>query len=249
MVPLINEALGSSEVQVQKIADSTQVIFKTRSLELSEREAFADVFIENYSIEESAISYQNVSETISKEMTSDAIWAVVIAVALMLIYIWFRFSDFSFASSAIIALVHDILVVITCYALLRISVGSTFIAVMLTILGYSINDTIVTFDRIRENMKSRPKVTQAELTEIANKSITQTLSRSINTSLTTFVMVLLLYILGVTSIRDFALPLMVGVISGTYSSICIATELWFEMKIRQKSSSEVKKKNKAKKPA
>ena len=249
MVPLINEALGSSEVQVQKIADSTQVIFKTRSLELSEREAFADVFIENYSIEESAISYQNVSETISKEMTSDAIWAVVIAVALMLIYIWFRFSDFSFASSAIIALVHDILVVITCYALLRISVGSTFIAVMLTILGYSINDTIVTFDRIRENMKSRPKVTQAELTEIANKSITQTLSRSINTSLTTFVMVLLLYILGVTSIRDFALPLMVGVISGTYSSICIATELWFEMKIRQKSSNEVKKKNKAKKPA
>lgn len=249
MVPMINEALGSSEVQVQKIADSTQVIFKTRSLELSEREAFADVFIENYSIEESAISYQNVSETISKEMTSDAIWAVVIAVALMLIYIWFRFSDFSFASSAIIALVHDILVVITCYALLRISVGSTFIAVMLTILGYSINDTIVTFDRIRENMKSRPKVTQAELTEIANKSITQTLSRSINTSLTTFVMVLLLYILGVTSIRDFALPLMVGVISGTYSSICIATELWFEMKIRQKSSSEVKKKNKAKKPA
>ncbi len=249
MVPMINEALGSSEVQVQKIADSTQVIFKTRSLELSEREAFADVFIENYSIEESAISYQNVSETISKEMTSDAIWAVVIAVALMLIYIWFRFSDFSFASSAIIALVHDILVVITCYALLRISVGSTFIAVMLTILGYSINDTIVTFDRIRENMKSRPKVTQAELTEIANKSITQTLSRSINTSLTTFVMVLLLYILGVTSIRDFALPLMVGVISGTYSSICIATELWFEMKIRQKSSNEVKKKNKAKKPA
>lgn len=249
IVPLINEALGSSEVQVQKIADSTQVIFKTRSLELSEREAFADVFIENYSIEESAISYQNVSETISKEMTSDAIWAVVIAVALMLIYIWFRFSDFSFASSAIIALVHDILVVITCYALLRISVGSTFIAVMLTILGYSINDTIVTFDRIRENMKSRPKVTQAELTEIANKSITQTLSRSINTSVTTFVMVLLLYILGVTSIRDFALPLMVGVISGTYSSICIATELWFEMKIRQKSSNEAKKKNKAKKPA
>lgn len=249
IVPLINEAIDSSEVQVQKIADSTQVIFKTRNLELSERDAFANVFIENYSVEESAISYQNVSETISKEMTSDAVWAVAIAVVLMLIYIWFRFSDFSFASSAIIALVHDILVVITCYALLRISVGSTFIAVMLTILGYSINDTIVTFDRIRENMKSRPKVTQAELTEIANKSITQTLSRSINTSLTTFVMVLLLYILGVTSIRDFALPLMVGVISGTYSSICIATELWFEMKIRQKSSNEVKKGSKAKKPA
>jgi len=249
IVPLINEALGTAEVQVQKIADTTQVIFKTRNLELAERETFAKIFEDNYSVENSAISYQNVSETISKEMTVDAVWAVVIAVILMLIYIWFRFSDFRFATSAVIALVHDILVVLTCYALVRISVGSTFIAVMLTILGYSINDTIVTFDRIRENLKSKPRVTQSELKEIANKSITQTLSRSINTSVTTFVMVLLLYILGVASIREFALPLMVGVISGTYSSICIATELWFEMKIHQKASGEVKKGSKAKKRA
>ncbi len=241
IVPLINDALGTAEVQVQKIADTTQVIFKTRSLELSERETFAQIFKDNYSVETDAISYQNVSETISKEMTADAVWAVIIAVILMLIYIWFRFDDFRFASSAIIALLHDILVVLTCYSLVRISVGSTFIAVMLTILGYSINDTIVTFDRIRENMKSRVKVTQSELAEIANKSITQTLSRSINTSVTTFVMVLLLYILGVASIKEFALPLMIGVISGTYSSICIATELWFEMKIRQKSSAKTKK--------
>lgn len=251
IVPLINDALGSTEVQVQKIADSTQVIFKTRNLDLAERETFAKIFEDNYSVESSAISYQNVSETISKEMTSDAIWAVVIAVILMLIYIWFRFDDFRFASSAIIALLHDILVVLTCYSLLRISVGSTFIAVMLTILGYSINDTIVTFDRIRENIKSRVKVTQTELTEIANKSVTQTLSRSINTSVTTFVMVLLLYVLGVASIKEFALPLMVGVVSGTYSSICIATELWFEMKIHQKSTGKVKTKkgSKAKKMA
>lgn len=241
IVPLINDALNTSEVQVQKIADTTQVIFKTRSLELSERETFAQLFEENYSVESSAISYQNVSQTISKEMTSDAIWAVVIAVILMLIYIWFRFDDFRFASSAILALLHDILVVLTCYALVRISVGSTFIAVMLTILGYSINDTIVTFDRIRENMKSRLKVTESELKEIANRSITQTLSRSINTSVTTFVMVLLLYILGVASIREFALPLMVGVISGTYSSVCIATELWFEMKIHQKPAKQAQK--------
>ena len=201
IVPLINDALGTAEVQVQKIADTTQVIFKTRNLELSERETFAQIFKDNYSVETDAISYQNVSETISKEMTADAVWAVIIAVILMLIYIWFRFDDFRFASSAIIALLHDILVVLTCYSLVRISVGSTFIAVMLTILGYSINDTIVTFDRIRENMKSRVKVTQSELAEIANKSITQTLSRSINTSVTTFVMVLLLYILGVASIK------------------------------------------------
>lgn len=249
IVPLINETLGTSEVQVQKIADTTQVIFKTRNLELAEREKLATLFEENYSVKTEAISYQNVSETISKEMTSDAIWAVVIAVILMLIYIWFRFSDFRFATSAVIALVHDILVVLTCYALVRISVGSTFIAVMLTILGYSINDTIVTFDRIRENLRSKAKVTESELKEIANRSITQTLSRSINTSVTTFVMVLLLYILGVASIREFALPLMVGVISGTYSSICIATELWFEMKIRQKASGGAKKGAKTKKMA
>lgn len=246
IVPLIHDAIASTEVQVQKIAGSTEVIFKTRNLELNEREAFAKVFTDHFEVKQEAISYQNVSETISKEMTSDAIWAVAIAVVLMLVYIWFRFSDFRFASSAIIALIHDILVVLTCYAIVRISVSSTFIAVMLTILGYSINDTIVTFDRIRENFKSKTKVTQSELAEIANQSITQTLSRSINTSVTTFVMVLLLYIFGVTSIREFSLPLMVGVVSGTYSSICIATELWYEMKIRQKSPKEAKTNQKKK---
>jgi len=240
IVPLITDALGNTEVQVQKVAGTTQISFKTRSLSLEERDALNQVFINNFSVDESTISSQNISQTISKEMTSDAIWAVVIAVILMLIYIWFRFSDFRFASSAIIALIHDVLVVLTTYALLRISVGSTFIAVMLTILGYSINDTIVTFDRIRENLKSKNRVTKEALQEIADLSITQTLSRSVNTSLTTFVMVLLLYILGVTSIKEFALPLMVGVVSGTYSSICIATELWYEMKTRQKPASAKK---------
>jgi SecD/SecF fusion protein len=124
-----------------------------------------------------------------------------------------------------------VLVVVTAYALIRISVGSTFIACILTIVGYSVNDTIVIFDRIRENLHGIKKYSADELADIANESLTQTLSRSINTSLTTFVMVLLLFIFGHTSIREFSLPLMVGVLCGTYSSICIATELWYVMKL------------------
>ena len=125
------------------------------------------------------------------------------------------------------------LVVLAVYAIVRISVGNTFIACMLTIIGYSVNDTIVIFDRIRENIgKTAEKMTPETLTGIANQSLTQTLSRSINTSITTFVMVLMLFILGVPSIREFALPLMAGLICGTYSSVCIATELWFVMRTR-----------------
>ena len=165
-------------------------------------------------------------------MTKDAVLAVVIATILMLIYIWFRFSDIRFATAAIIALVHDVLVILTCYSLVRLSVGSTFIAVMLTIIGYSINDTIVIFDRIRENMKGRRIKGNEDLEEITDRSISQTISRSLNTSITTFVMVLLLYIMGVASIKEFSLPLMVGVISGTYSSICVATALWYVFKTK-----------------
>ena len=150
----------------------------------------------------------------------------------MLIYIWVRFKDIRFATSAVAALVHDVLVVLVFYGAARISVGNTFIACMLTIIGYSVNDTIVIFDRIRENLALKTgKQTAEDLREIANKSLTQTLSRSINTSITTFIMVVMLYILGVASIRDFSLPLMAGLVCGAYSSICIATELWYVMKV------------------
>jgi len=150
----------------------------------------------------------------------------------MLIYIWFRFSDIRFGASAIIALLHDVLVVLAVYAVLRISVGNTFIACMLTIIGYSVNDTIVIFDRIRENLgKIVGKPSPEDLAEVANRSLTQTMSRSINTSITTFIMVFMLFLLGVASIREFALPLMAGLICGAYSSICIATELWYVMKV------------------
>ena len=158
-------------------------------------------------------------------MQSDAVVAILIATALVLDYIWFRFKDIRFGTSAVLALVHDVLVVLAFYAFARVSVGSTFIACMLTIVGYSINATIVIFDRIRENLVSMGK--KGDLQEMVNNSISQTLSRSIFTSLTTFFMVVSLYIFGVTSIREFALPLMVGIMCGTYSSVCITGGLWY----------------------
>ena len=230
--PVVAEVTKDANIQFQKVEGSTQVVIKTRSLDLEERDALNAALAENFKVDESTITAQNISATISGEMTKDAIWAVVIATILMLIYIWFRFSDIRFATAAIIALVHDVLVILTCYSLVRLSVGSTFIAVMLTIIGYSINDTIVIFDRIRENMKGRRIKGNEDLEEITDRSISQTISRSLNTSITTFVMVLLLYIMGVASIKEFSLPLMVGVISGTYSSICVATALWYVFKTK-----------------
>ncbi|MCI9378324.1 MAG: protein translocase subunit SecD [Eubacterium sp.] len=230
MVPLVEGVTGDSNVQTTQVQGTNQIIFKTRTLSLAEREELNEVFIDKYGINQDEIQSESISSAVSSEMRQDAVKAVIIAVICMLIYIWFRFSDARFAVSAILALVHDVLVVLTCYAVLRISVGSTFIACMLTIIGYSINDTIVIFDRIRENIKAKNVKDAQTLKDISNQSLTQTLSRTINTSITTFVMVFVLWLLGVTSIRDFALPLMVGLISGSYSSVCVATQLWFEFK-------------------
>ena len=232
IVPYVEKVTGDSDVQATKVEGTTQVTIKTRTLSLDERQELEDTLAENCDVDASTITSQSISSTISGEMRSDALKAVIVSCIFMLLYIWFRFKDIRFAASAILALVHDVHVVITVYALVRISVGSTFIACVLTIVGYSINDTIVIFDRIRENLALKTgKQTAEDLREIANKSLTQTLSRSINTSITTFIMVVMLYILGVASIRDFSLPLMAGLVCGAYSSICIATELWYVMKV------------------
>ncbi len=234
IVPAVSKLLDDKAVQVTTVSGSNNVTLKTRTLSLKEREKLADLLEKDFNVDKSKIETQSISSTISGEMRKDAIVAVIVACFFMLLYIWFRFKDIRFASSAILALIHDVLVVLTAYALIRISVGSTFIACMLTIVGYSVNDTIVIFDRIRENLHGLKKQSKEELTEVCNKSLTQTLSRSINTSITTFIMVFLLYILGVASIKEFTLPLIVGLVCGSYSSIFIATELWFGMKLRFK---------------
>lgn len=228
--PVVSEVIGSNEIQAQKVDGSNDVIVKTRALDLETREALCQALVEKFGVDENQIAIENIGAAISSEMRSDAITAVLLAALFMLLYIWFRFKDIRFATSAVAALLHDVLVVLAFYAVARLSVGSNFIACMLTIVGYSINATIVIFDRIRENLAVAGRKT--DLQELVNRSITQTLSRSVNTSVTTFITVAVLYVLGVASIREFALPLMVGIVCGAYSSVCITGALWYVMKTK-----------------
>lgn len=228
VTPVVEEVTGDSNVQPTKVMGSNQVIIKTRTLTVEEREALNQALVDNFDVDETKISTESISSTISSEMRQDAIVAVIVATIFMLLYIWFRFKDIRFAGSAVLALLHDVFVVLAFYAIARVSVGNTFIACMLTIVGYSINATIVIFDRIREHLKGSKRLDGLE--DVVNESITQTLTRSIYTSLTTFIMVFLLYIMGVSSIREFAAPLMVGILCGAYSSVCITGALWYVMR-------------------
>ena len=230
IVPLIEKATGDKNVQVQKVEGTKQVIFKTQTLNLEKREAFHKAMVDHFKANEDEITAENISSTVSSEMRQDAVVAVLVATICMLLYIWFRFKDIRFATSAVLALVHDVLVVLAFYVIARVSVGNTFIACMLTIVGYSINATIVIFDRIREELKQKKR--GEELDVLVNRCITKTLTRSIYTSLTTFVMVAILYVMGVSSIKEFALPLMVGIVCGAYSSVCITGALWYIMKTK-----------------
>ncbi|MCL2052630.1 MAG: protein translocase subunit SecD [Lachnospiraceae bacterium] len=230
VVPLIENITGDANVQTQKVAGTNDVIFKTRSLDAYEREAFNQSMAEQFAADPELITAETISSTISNEMQRDAILAVLFACIGITLYIWLRFKDVRFGASVTFSLLHDVLVVLAFYAVSKVSVGSTFIACMLTIVGYSINASIVIFDRVRENMAEMKR--KDSLAEILNISISQTLSRSVFTSITTFVMVAVLYYFGVSSIKEFALPLMVGIVCGTYSSICIAGTFWLILRKR-----------------
>ena len=238
VVPLVEDVIGGGGVVPQKVEGTNEVIIKTRTLELDEREELNLVLEEEFGVDTSKITAETISSTISSEMKSDAIVAIMVSTVCMLIYVWFRFKDIRFGASSVICLLHDVLIVVAFYAVAKVSVGNTFIACVLTIVGYSINATIVIFDRIRENMAEMRR--KDDLKDVVNMSINQSLSRSIFTSLTTFVMVAVLYIMGVTSIREFALPLMVGIVCGAYSSVCIAGALWYVLrcKFEMKESDE-----------
>lgn len=207
--------------------DQEKIIIKTKlKLDQAEINNLLGRFKENYQVEDSAS--ESFGPTIGNEIKQKAYLSVLIAALGILLYITFRF-EFRFGIAAIVALIHDVLIALAVYSLFRIPINSSFMAAMLTIVGYSINDTIVVFDRIRENLKTSGK---KDYKELVNRSISQTIVRSINTSFTTLIAIVTLYVLGVEAIKDFALPLIVGVIAGTYSSIFIASPIWYMIKKR-----------------
>lgn len=231
VIPVIEQATGIApgSAQIQVIDNSNQVVFKTVTLNGDQREAMADSLKSQFGIADGGIETDTISSTISKETQRDAVLAVIIASILMLIYIAFRFSDVRFGVSAVIALIHDVMIVFFAYSVAYLSVGGTFIACMLTIVGYSINSTIIIFDRIRENLHTM-NIRRDGYDKIVDTSISQTIWRNVYTNLTTFVMVLMLYILGVSSLKEFTLALMVGIVAGTYSSIGITGPLWLMLR-------------------
>ena len=220
---IITDVTGQENPQIQQVIGTTEVTVKIQSIDSATRETLTNAILEAYP---SAVmgEVNDVSGTVSHEMQTAAIKATLIAAVAMLLYISLRFHDFRAGGSAIIALLHDVLIVLTAYAVFRIPVNNTFIVVLLTILGYSINATIVIFDRIREN-KSAFRANQTA--EKINKSISQTLARSINTSLTTFFTVGAIYVLGVPALKEFAMPVMICILAGAYSSVCISVSTWY----------------------
>lgn len=219
--------IDSNDIEGQKVTGTNQYVIKTQDIEATVRQEMQDMLVEKYGADAESFETTYISSSVSKELLRDAYISLLIAAVCMLLYIWIRFRKFKFAISSVIALLHDVLIVVTFFAIFRLSVGNSFIACILTIVGYSINATIVIFDRIRENLKNQ--AINFDLKKVINTSVQQSLSRSIFTSATTFVMVLFLYILGVESMRAFAMPLAVGIVAGAFSSIFISGALYYVM--------------------
>lgn len=221
---------------VTKTIEKTQYEIKAKELDETKTSELFKALKEKYSLKDEAlVSQEQISASVGKDLTKKAVIALLVACVAMLIYIGIRF-EVDFGIAALIALLHDVLVTITVYAVFNIPVNTPFIAAILTIVGYSINDTIVIFDRIRENAKS---MRRANPSEIANKSINQTLARSINTSLTTLITIMAVNVF-VPTVREFSLPLMIGIATGTFSSIFVASPIWVIFKNRKATKKQNK---------
>ncbi|MDE6181812.1 MAG: protein translocase subunit SecF [Eubacteriales bacterium] len=229
---LYKETLDIENAQIQKIGNGESVTIKTRSLNQDERIKITDAIINKYGITEANFSVRDISATISNEMKKTSFLAIIVSCIAMLLYVSLRFKDFKIGASSIIALLHDALIVLAFYAIFRIPLNEAFIAAILTVLGYSINATIIIFDRMREN---RIRTSAKTNEELMNGAIKQSFRRSLFTSLTTFFMVIGLYIFGVESVKIFALPIAIGIVCGTYSSLCIAGSVWYIISNTKKS--------------
>ena len=219
------DVTGQKNPQIQKILGTNEASIKLQSIDGDTRTKLSKAIVEKFSLtDDSILSVQDISATVSGEMQKMAFIALLVSCAAMLIYITIRFKDFKTGLSSIFALLHDVLIMLSFYAIFRVPVNNAFIAALLTVVGYSINATIVIFDRIRENKGAiRYKTTE----ELVNLSIKQTLKRSIYTSLTTFLAIAAVYVFGIKSVKEFALPIMVGIISGTYSSVFLSGSFWY----------------------
>lgn len=222
------------DVTVQK-SGTTNAVIKTVALSQEQKGALLDALTEKYKIDTETLSFEMVSGTIGAETSQKAIIAIIVAVLLMLIYIAVRFEVLS-GVAAVMALIHDVLVMLAVYVIFKIPVNSSFVAAILTILGYSINATIVVFDRVRENQRIMRK---EPFQSIVNTSIWQSMGRSINTTVTTLVTIVLLYFMGVDAIKEFALPIIVGVLAGFYSSVFLSGNFWILLKKLRKDKNVV----------
>ena len=236
---IAKDVLGSEFSSVTTSGSTgTQVVVKSLFVPVETRDALYDAVTAEYP-DAVVVSSSSVSASVSTDLRNSAILSAVVAVVCMLVYIGIRF-DFRSGLAAIIALCHDLLVMLSAYIIFRIPFNVNFIAAALTILGYSINATIVVFDRVRENQKASRGATFAEVVDL---SIWQTMSHSINTTVTTLLTITMVLILGVTSIRNFCWPLFIGVVAGCYSSVCISGNVWVKLKNIGKKNSELKEKN------
>lgn len=217
-------------------SEGTQVVIKSLFVPMETRDELTAAIQENYEGAE-IVSSSSVSASVSEDLRNSAVISALVAVLCMLVYIGIRF-DFRSGLAAVIALCHDLLVMLSAYIIFRLPFNVNFIAAALTILGYSINATIVVFDRARENAKANPK---ADFSDVMDRSIWQTLTRSINTTVTTLLTITMVIIMGVTSIRNFCWPLFIGIVAGCYSSVCISGNVWVRLKRIGRSKGEKKK--------
>lgn len=244
---ITKEITGNDNIRITSAGDTGVIISMPRT-ETEVREKLFEAIKEKYSLEDNDLLKDNdFSATISSDIKAGAVKAVIAGTILILIYISFRFKDYKFGMSAVAALIHDVCIMLAVYAIFRVPLNNSFIAAMLTIVGYSINDTIIVFDRIREN-KAKKGIKEHEVAsmKLVDDSISQTVGRSVSTSFTTIIMVILLFILGTDSVKEFAFPLIIGIAAGTYSSIFVASPIWYDL-THLHAKKQLKQKDKRKK--